>query len=60
MGKLIDVKENIKYNKVNELLDALLKEGIITDVNNIDKKTQVMILDAVKKDLKMQLDKKVD
>jgi len=58
MGKLIDVKENIKYNKVNELLDALLKEGIITDINNIDEKTQVIILDAVKKDLKMQLDKK--
>ena len=58
LSYLID--DNLKYkkSKVQQLLDELVKSGDITDINNMDKLTQDMIISAVKIDLAMQLKKR--
>lgn len=51
--------DNLKYKKTKaqQLIDELIKDGIITSAN-IDKGIQEMILNAVKIDLAFQLNKK--
>ena len=53
------VDDDLKYRKtkVQQLLDELIKEGLITDANNISESMQGAILNAVKVDLALQLNK---
>ena len=54
---LISEEQSFKETKVQQLLDELIKNGIIKDANSIDYDTKNMILNAVKIDLAMQLKK---
>lgn len=51
--------KNISKNRlVDDFLDELIQEKIITDPNNIDDETAEMILNAVKAEIALKLKKK--
>lgn len=57
MSYFVNDDDRYKQSKVEELISELIKEGIITDVDSIDKATESMIINAVKIDLAMKLKK---
>jgi len=58
LSYLISEEQSFKETKVQQLLNELIKEGIITDLDSIDKNTESMIVNAFKIDLAFQLNKK--